>query len=162
MPLTGPEKPVYSALESLYFGCRSGPRLGGVSSSKPFYSFKQEVNGHLVYKIWLIFSLSVGITHSWVSTVLDSMGQARLSDTIYRFPLLGRTYMKLDPQWLKHLADKSIKHEELHDETYRTVSIFYLAASSFTLVFPRPINETIGVYSFTTFCEAALPHSLSR
>lgn len=52
-----------------------------------------------------------GKLHFWISIVLQSMGQASLSDTLNRFPLLGKLYMSLFPGWLKRLTDGSAKHE---------------------------------------------------
>lgn len=43
--------------------------------------------------------------------MLESMGQASLSDTIQRFPWMGRLYMRLNPEWARRLIAGSIKHE---------------------------------------------------
>lgn len=53
-----------------------------------------------------------GTTHFWVFTVLESMGQASFSDTLSRFPFLGRLYMRFNPRWLKKLIEGSARHEQ--------------------------------------------------
>ena len=53
----------------------------------------------------------VGTEHFWVSTVLESMGQGSLGDTLVRFPLLGRIWVYFNPGWLKKMAQGSAKHE---------------------------------------------------
>lgn len=55
---------------------------------------------------------SIGNEHFWVSTVLESMGQASLSDTLSRFPLMARLYMRLNPKWLEKLVEGSARHEK--------------------------------------------------
>lgn len=40
------------------------------------------------------------------------MGQASLSDTLSRFPLFGKIYMRLNPGWLNKLIEGSTKHEQ--------------------------------------------------
>ena len=55
--------------------------------------------------------MRTGKEHFWVSTVLESMGQASLGDTLTRFPLLARMWMRLNPKWLKTLAAGSARHE---------------------------------------------------
>ncbi|KAJ5870148.1 benzoate 4-monooxygenase cytochrome P450 [Penicillium solitum] len=55
--------------------------------------------------------VDTGKTHPWISVVLESMGQASLSDTIQRFPWMGRLYMRLNPEWARRLIAGSIKHE---------------------------------------------------
>jgi len=55
--------------------------------------------------------IGVGTVHFWISVVLESMGQAGLSDFLGRFPLLGRIFMKVNPGWLAKLAAGSAKHE---------------------------------------------------
>ncbi|KAL8737128.1 MAG: hypothetical protein Q9181_001999 [Wetmoreana brouardii] len=52
-----------------------------------------------------------GTEHSWISTVLGSMGQASLGDTLTRFPLLARIWMRLNSNWAKALAEDSARHE---------------------------------------------------
>ncbi len=52
-----------------------------------------------------------GRMHFWIDVVLASMGQASLSDTLSRFPILGSLYMKLKPGWLRGLMEGSAKHE---------------------------------------------------
>ena len=52
-----------------------------------------------------------GRMHYWIAVVLASMGQSSLSDTLSRFPLLGRVYTKLNPGWLGGLVEGSAKHE---------------------------------------------------
>ncbi|KAI9878961.1 MAG: hypothetical protein M1830_010015 [Pleopsidium flavum] len=52
-----------------------------------------------------------GKLHFWISVVLSSMGQASVSDTLTRFPRLGKLYMKLNPSWLGGLMEGSAKHE---------------------------------------------------
>jgi hypothetical protein len=54
---------------------------------------------------------ATGEVHFWISVVLESMGQAGLSDFLRRFPLLGRVFMKLYPSWLAKLVAGSAKHE---------------------------------------------------
>lgn len=56
--------------------------------------------------------LLTGATHFWVSIVLESMGQASFSDTLSRFPFLGRLYMRFNPEWLKKLIEGSARHEK--------------------------------------------------
>ena len=55
--------------------------------------------------------ISVGTEHFWVSTVLESMGQASLGDTLVRFPLIGRIWVYFNPGWLKKMAEGSARHE---------------------------------------------------
>ena len=52
-----------------------------------------------------------GSMHFWVAVVLSSVGQNSLSDTLARFPLLGKIHMLLNPSWLKQLMDGARKHE---------------------------------------------------
>ncbi|KAL1607604.1 hypothetical protein SLS60_002538 [Paraconiothyrium brasiliense] len=52
-----------------------------------------------------------GKVHEWIAIVLASMGQASFSDTLMRFPLLGKLYMRLRPGWLKNLTEGSKIHE---------------------------------------------------
>ena len=52
-----------------------------------------------------------GKMHFWVAVILSSMGQSSLSDTLTRFPLLAKVYMRLNPGWLKGLVEGSLKHE---------------------------------------------------
>lgn len=56
--------------------------------------------------------LLTGATHFWVSIVLESMGQTSFSDTLSRFPFLGRLYMRFNPEWLKKLIEGSARHEK--------------------------------------------------
>ncbi|EKG16266.1 hypothetical protein MPH_06520 [Macrophomina phaseolina MS6] len=53
-----------------------------------------------------------GKTHSWIHAVLESMSQASLSDTLGRFPWLGRVYMKLNPAWLEKLTAGAKEHRD--------------------------------------------------
>ncbi len=52
-----------------------------------------------------------GEMHFWIAVVADSMGQASVSDTMKRFPLLGRLFTWLNPGWLECLMAGSAKHE---------------------------------------------------
>lgn len=52
-----------------------------------------------------------GKLHFWIAIVVESMAKASLSDTLSRFPLLGKLYLTLNPGWLKSLTDGSAKHE---------------------------------------------------
>ena len=52
-----------------------------------------------------------GKMHFWVNIVLDSMGQASLSDTLARFKFLGRVYTYINPKWMKGLMASSVKHQ---------------------------------------------------
>ncbi|KAF2677430.1 benzoate 4-monooxygenase cytochrome P450 [Lentithecium fluviatile CBS 122367] len=52
-----------------------------------------------------------GKVHEWIAIVLASMGQASFSDTLARFPLLGKIYMRIRPGWLKSLTEGSKTHE---------------------------------------------------
>lgn len=52
-----------------------------------------------------------GKVHEWIAIVLDSMGQASFSDTLMRFPLLGKVYMRVRPGWLKNMTEASKTHE---------------------------------------------------
>ncbi|KAH7349070.1 putative cytochrome P450, partial [Pyrenochaeta sp. MPI-SDFR-AT-0127] len=52
-----------------------------------------------------------GKTHTWIQVVLESMGQASLSDTLGRFPWLARLYMKWNPGWLDKLMSGAEKHQ---------------------------------------------------
>ncbi|KAL8923515.1 MAG: hypothetical protein Q9172_003088 [Xanthocarpia lactea] len=72
--------------------------------------------------------LDSGTEHEWISTVLKSMGQSSLADTLTRFPLLARLLMRLHPNWLKALAEGSARHESytldliekrVHEQTSR-------------------------------------------
>lgn len=56
--------------------------------------------------------LLTGATHFWVSIVLESIGQASFSDTLSRFPFLGRLYMRFNPEWLRKLIEGSARHEK--------------------------------------------------
>ncbi|EAA63243.1 hypothetical protein AN3275.2 [Aspergillus nidulans FGSC A4] len=46
-----------------------------------------------------------------LAVVLESMGQAGLSDFLKRFPIIGRVFLKLNPRWLNKLMDGAIKHQ---------------------------------------------------
>ena len=52
-----------------------------------------------------------GKMHFWIAVVTASMGQASVSDTLKRFPFLGKLYTKLNPRWLEGLIEGSKKHE---------------------------------------------------
>jgi len=52
-----------------------------------------------------------GEVHEWIAIVLASMGQSAFSDTLARFPLLGKIYMHVRPGWLKNLTEGSETHE---------------------------------------------------
>lgn len=52
-----------------------------------------------------------GTMHFWVAVVLSSLQQSSLSDTLMRFPLLGRLFMAMNPGWLKELVEGARKHE---------------------------------------------------
>lgn len=52
-----------------------------------------------------------GKMHFWIAVVAASMGQASVSDTMKRFPLLGRLFTRLNPGWLEGLMAGSAKHE---------------------------------------------------
>ncbi|KAK1638012.1 benzoate 4-monooxygenase cytochrome P450 [Colletotrichum phormii] len=53
-----------------------------------------------------------GEQHAWVVAVVESMAQASLSDTLQRFPILGRVYLAMYPNWLKKLLVGAEKHQE--------------------------------------------------
>ncbi|CBF83049.1 protein CYP567E1 [Aspergillus nidulans FGSC A4] len=55
--------------------------------------------------------LETGSLHFWIAVVLESMGQAGLSDFLKRFPIIGRVFLKLNPRWLNKLMDGAIKHQ---------------------------------------------------
>ncbi|KOC12388.1 benzoate 4-monooxygenase cytochrome P450 [Aspergillus flavus AF70] len=55
--------------------------------------------------------LETGNLHFWIAVVLESMGQAGLSDFLKRFPTVGRIFLKLNPRWLDKLTDGAIKHQ---------------------------------------------------
>lgn len=52
-----------------------------------------------------------GEMHFWIAVVGASMGQASVSDTLQRFPLLGKLFARVNPGWLEGLIAGSIKHE---------------------------------------------------
>ncbi|PVH91509.1 benzoate 4-monooxygenase cytochrome P450 [Periconia macrospinosa] len=52
-----------------------------------------------------------GKIHEWIAIVLASMGQASFSDTLARFPLLGKIYMYVRPGWWRNLTEGSKTHE---------------------------------------------------
>jgi hypothetical protein len=53
--------------------------------------------------------LETGDLHFWIAVVLESMGQAGLSDFLKRFPTVGRIFLKLNPRWLNKFMDGAIK-----------------------------------------------------
>ncbi|KAF5861256.1 hypothetical protein ETB97_000448 [Aspergillus alliaceus] len=55
--------------------------------------------------------LETGNLHFWITVVLESMGQAGLSDFLKRFPTVGRIFLKLNPRWLNKLMDGALKHQ---------------------------------------------------
>ncbi|PYI24535.1 putative cytochrome P450 [Aspergillus violaceofuscus CBS 115571] len=55
--------------------------------------------------------LQTGKLHSWIAVVLESMGQAALSDFLKRFPILGRIFLRLNPGWYRKLMDGAVKHQ---------------------------------------------------
>ncbi|KAL4922538.1 cytochrome P450 [Aspergillus aurantiobrunneus] len=55
--------------------------------------------------------LETGTLHFWIAVVLESMGQAGLSDFLKRFPVLGRVFLKLNPRWMNRLMDGAVKHQ---------------------------------------------------
>lgn len=52
-----------------------------------------------------------GKMHFWVAVVVSSLRQNSLSDTIMRFPLLGKVFMTLNPGWLTRLMEGARRHE---------------------------------------------------
>ena len=55
--------------------------------------------------------LQNGKMHSWVAVVLSSLGQFSWSDTLTRFPLLGKFFMIVNPGWFQRLLQGAREHE---------------------------------------------------
>ncbi|KAL8776200.1 MAG: hypothetical protein Q9194_003302 [Teloschistes cf. exilis] len=114
-----------------------------------------------------------GTEHNWVSTVLESMGQSSLADTLKRFPLFGRIWMRLNPNWQRTLAEGSARHESytielikrrvneettrkdfmsylLQDQTLKKLSIIQLAAhgSDFVIAGSETTATTLTVVTY--------------
>ena len=52
-----------------------------------------------------------GEVHPWVSVVLSSLGQFTWRDTLIRFPLLGKIFVRLNPSWELRLLEAAREHE---------------------------------------------------
>ena len=52
-----------------------------------------------------------GKMHFWVAVVLTSLQQSSLADTMMRFPLIAKLFIKLKPAWLSQLTADARKHE---------------------------------------------------
>jgi cytochrome P450 len=113
---------------------RRGASPGGVDMTLWFNLMTFDVIGKLAFGKDF-GGLDSGTEHFWISTVLESMGQASLGDTLARFPLLARIWMRLNPNWLKALADGSARHEgytldliekRVHQQTDRKDFMSYL------------------------------------
>ncbi|KAM7203149.1 Cytochrome P450 [Naviculisporaceae sp. PSN 640] len=90
---------------------RLGSASEGVDMTTWFNLMTFDIIGDLAFGM-SFDGISSGKTHSWIAVVLESMGQASLSDTISRFPMLGKLYMRLNPGWLNKLLEGSAKHEQ--------------------------------------------------
>ncbi|EOD47370.1 putative benzoate 4-monooxygenase cytochrome p450 protein [Neofusicoccum parvum UCRNP2] len=89
---------------------RLGTEPEGVDMTTWFNLLTFDIIGELAFGVSFDGIMS-GKTHFWISVVLESMGQASLSDTITRFPWLGKLYMRFNPGWLEKLSAGSQKHE---------------------------------------------------
>ena len=89
---------------------RRGQIPGGLDMTMWFNLMTFDVIGELAFGN-SFNGVASGKMHFWVEIVLASMGQASLSDTLTRFPVLGKLYTYLNPGWLKSLIEGSMKHE---------------------------------------------------
>ncbi|KAL8692053.1 MAG: hypothetical protein Q9218_002839 [Villophora microphyllina] len=96
---------------TLWFNLMTFDVIGKLAFGKDFGGLDSGGCSQSVVNSWRPLLTSIGMEHSWVSTVLESMGQASLGDTLTRFPLLGRIWMRMNPNWLKALAEGSARHE---------------------------------------------------
>ncbi|KAL8900470.1 MAG: hypothetical protein Q9207_005685 [Kuettlingeria erythrocarpa] len=82
----------------------------GVDLSKWFNLLTFDVIGELAFGE-SFNGVRTGVTHFWIDVVLESMGQASFADCLQRFPLLGRLFIRLNPQWMAKMIAGSQKHE---------------------------------------------------
>ncbi|KAH7322518.1 putative cytochrome P450 [Stachybotrys elegans] len=90
---------------------RYGKEAGGVNLTKWFNLMTFDVIGELAFGV-SFEGLKTAETHSWVQTVLASMGQASLADTLYRNPFLAKLFLLVNPGWMTKMREGSIKHEQ--------------------------------------------------
>jgi hypothetical protein len=71
------------------------------------------------------------------------MGQASLSDTIQRFPWLGKLYTRLYPRWAARLASGSAKHESYTMELVQRLQFPCLTVPRVSGGLDRPVRADI-------------------
>lgn len=57
-------------------------------------------------------NLLSGQTHSWINDVLGSMSQASISDTLTRFPILGKVWLLFNQTWAAQLMEAATRHQQ--------------------------------------------------
>ncbi|KAL8747225.1 MAG: hypothetical protein Q9184_007630 [Pyrenodesmia sp. 2 TL-2023] len=82
----------------------------GVDLGKWFHLLTFDVVGELAFGE-SFNGVRSGTTHFWIDIVVDSMGQSSYADCLQRFPLLGRMFIRLNPQWMAKMRAGSQKHE---------------------------------------------------
>ncbi|OIW22639.1 benzoate 4-monooxygenase cytochrome P450 [Coniochaeta ligniaria NRRL 30616] len=56
--------------------------------------------------------IETGQTHFWISDVWGSMSQASVSDTLTRFPVLGKAWLYMNPSWISKLMEAATRHQQ--------------------------------------------------
>ncbi|OLN97156.1 Isotrichodermin C-15 hydroxylase 7 [Colletotrichum chlorophyti] len=56
--------------------------------------------------------IETGQTHFWINDVLGSMSQASVSDTLTRFPVLGKAWLVCNPGWISKLMVAATRHQK--------------------------------------------------